>query len=566
MARLPLLVLALWTVTPASPLAAQTTFKVTPASLSFTYTLGQANPPALQTLSVAGGSTTSPLGFTSAIAGGGWLAVSPAGGIAPAAPKVSVNPSTLAVGVYSGTITVTTTESTPQSIVVNVTFTVKAPPPTLTATPSPMSFTWQRGASVPSPAALSLATDGSLISYSATAAGGNWLSISPKSGIAFPAFPGRITVSVNPVNLAPGVYKGTINLSAPLAANKSQTVTVNLTVTAGAPTITSIWPTQVTAGAATTQITITGTNFFSGSVVKSGSLNLSSTLLGPEVIIATVPASLLASAGAVPLVVGNAGAGGGDSSPATLTVLAAGPRINAIVNAASFTGVNVAPGEMLTIFGRGIGPAMLATFTPPSGGGAIATTLSDTRVLFDTTPAPVIYTSEGQVAVMTPYDVAGKSTVSITAEYSGATSPAVSLPVAAAAPGIFTSAGTGGGQAASFNFDETTTSYSLNTESAPAPKGSVVVFYATGEGVPSPTAPDGAIVTTPATTPNPALSLTIGGSSATILYSGGVVGLVSGILQINARVPTGITAGKAVPVVLTVNGQASPAGVTMAVK
>jgi uncharacterized protein (TIGR03437 family) len=515
---------------------------------------------------VAGGSTTTPLGFTSAVASGGWLAMSPTSGLAPAAVKVSVNPSTLAVGVYSGTITITTTEATPQSIVVNVTFTVKAPPPTLTAAPSPMSFTWQRGTTVPSAAMLSLATDGSLVSYSATSAGGNWLSISPKSGIAFPAFPAQIAVTVNPVNLAPGVYKGTINLSAPQAANKSQTVTVNLTVTAGAPAITSIWPTQVAAGAGATQITITGTNFFSGSVVKSGSSNLSSSLLGPEVIIATVPASLLAAAGTVPLVVGNAGAGGGDSAPATLTVLAAGPRINAIVSAASFTGTTVAPGEMLTIFGRGLGPATLATFAPPSGGGAIATTLSDTRILFDTTPAPVIYTSEGQVAVMTPYDVAGKTAVSITAEYAGATSLAVNVPIAVSAPGLFTSAGAGAGQAAAFNFDEATSAYSLNTESAPAPKGSVVVLYATGEGIPTPTAPDGEIVTTPSTTPNPAISLTIGGSNATILYSGGVVGLVTGIIQINARVPTDITAGKAVPVVLTINGFPSPAGVTMAVK
>jgi uncharacterized protein (TIGR03437 family) len=167
---------------------------------------------------------------------------------------------------------------------------------------------------------------------------------------------------------------------------------------------------------------------------------------------------------------------------------------------------------------------------------------------------------------MTPYDVAGKTAVSITAEYAGASSAVVNLPVLASAPGLFTSAGAGTGQAAAFNFDEATSAYSLNTESSPAPKGSVVVFYATGEGVPATTSADGAIVTTPATTPNPALSLSMGGSAAAILYSGGVVGLVTGIIQINARVPTEISAGKAVPVVLTVNGQPSPAGVTIAVK
>jgi uncharacterized protein (TIGR03437 family) len=55
-----------------------------------------------------------------------------------------------------------------------------------------------------------------------------------------------------------------------------------------------------------------------------------------------------------------------------------------IVNAASFRAGPVAPGEIITIFGTGFGPA-------------------DTRVLFDGTPARMIYTVENQLSVIVPY-------------------------------------------------------------------------------------------------------------------------------------------------------------------
>ena len=60
------------------------------------------------------------------------------------------------------------------------------------------------------------------------------------------------------------------------------------------------------------------------------------------------------------------------------------------LNAASFVGTSIAPGEMVVLFGRGLGPASLATFGPPGVGSPIASTLSGTTVNFDSTPAPVL--------------------------------------------------------------------------------------------------------------------------------------------------------------------------------
>jgi uncharacterized protein (TIGR03437 family) len=57
--------------------------------------------------------------------------------------------------------------------------------------------------------------------------------------------------------------------------------------------------------------------------------------------------------------------------------------------------------------------------------------------------------------------------------------------------------------------------------------------------------------------------VTIGGQMAQ-MYASSAPGLV-GVLQINARIPSGIQAGNAVPVIVQVGNDSSPAGVTIAV-
>jgi len=68
--------------------------------------------------------------------------------------------------------------------------------------------------------------------------------------------------------------------------------------------------------------------------------------------------------------------------------------------------------------------------------------------------------------------------------------------------------------------------------------------------------------------PQPVLpvSVKIGGLPAEIVYFGGAPGLVAGLMQVNVRVPKGIAAGPAVPIVLTVGAASSQTGVTLAVR
>ena len=139
--------------------------------------------------------------------------------------------------------------------------------------------------------------------------------------------------------------------------------------------------------------------------------------------------------------------------PVTLNVTAAVPRSLpdapplgvTITNGASQTAGAVAPGEVVSIYGLNIGPATPAGFSLDVNGN-VATNLNGARVLFEDTPAPVLYASQTQVNVVVPYEVAGTPSVNIAVEFNGARTVAAGVPVVPSAPGIFTSDGSGQGQ------------------------------------------------------------------------------------------------------------------------
>jgi uncharacterized protein (TIGR03437 family) len=158
-----------------------------------------------------------------------------------------------------------------------------------------------------------------------------------------------------------------------------------------------------------------------------------------------------------------------------------------VVNGASYAGGGVAPGEIVSIFGKGIGPETPANLVV-SAGGILSTTLSDTSVLFDGIPAPLIYVSMGQINAIVPQAVADKSTTAVEVEYRGVRSDPLTIPVAAARPGVFTIDSSGYGQGAILNQDG-----SLNSAANPAARGSIIVLYLTGEGLKDPASSDGAV-------------------------------------------------------------------------
>jgi uncharacterized protein (TIGR03437 family) len=247
--------------------------------------------------------------------------------------------------------------------------------------------------------------------------------------------------------------------------------------------------------------------------------------------------------------------------PVTLRVNPPAPVISAaaVVNAASSKADPVAPGELIVIYGTNLGPAQLAGFSLVNN-ARFSTDVAATRVWFDGVPAPIVYTSSGQVSAIVPYSVSARPTASMQLEYRGALSNIISLPVAAASPALFTANASGSGPGAILNQD-----YSLNTAANPADKGATILLYATGEGMTTPASEDGVITGSVLARPRLAVSVTIGGQQAIVDYAGAAPGLVAGVFQLNVRVPANIASG-AQPVIITVGSFSSPAGVTVNVR
>jgi uncharacterized protein (TIGR03437 family) len=539
----------------------------TPASLAFTWQSGSVLPSG-KSLTVKSGSSAASYAVAVNPGTALWLSASPESGALPAALTVRVNPSGLPVGNYAASVQVAATGFT--TIAIPVTLTVTAPLPTLTLSATTLDFV-----TPPNPPAdqtIVLNTTGGPISFTAAPQGAAWMNVNPKGGVVLPGIPTTLTVSVDSSTLTPQIapYSGklVITASGVPTANKTQNITVNLTANASTPTITSLWPSAALVNTGPLTITIRGTGFFKGTTAKvtGQATPLKTTFISATTMLADLPGTMIATAGTLPVVVTNP-APGGDSASSNFTVSST-PVVQAVVSAASYSAAAVSPGELVTLFGYGIGPATAAGMSVSSG--YVTTTLQGTTVDIDSKAAPIVYVSRDQITAQVPYDVTlGASKTVVVNNGSGTASGTVAT--AAVAPGLFTLDGSGIGQAAALTFSQSSGLYAVNGASAPARANDIVILYLTGEG-------DYATSITPRTgyivpsslTPLPQLSplptVTIGGATAVVQYAGPMVGGILGLLQINAVVPDTSTKGAAVPVTVDIGGNATQSGVTLVVK
>lgn len=235
------------------------------------------------------------------------------------------------------------------------------------------------------------------------------------------------------------------------------------------------------------------------------------------------------------------------------------PAIAAVESAGSYMPDTISPGEMITIFGANLGP-LNGVGLQLNSAGLVATTLSNTQVMFDGVAAPMIYAGPNQVSAVVPFGLVN-ATSQVQVQYQGTASDNFPVNVAAATPSLFTLDSSGVGQAAALNQDG-----SINQTTQPAAAGSVIVLYATGGGQLSPAVADGSVVTGP-NLPQVQLpvTVTIGGQAAQVLYSGSAPGQVAGVLQINAVVPGSLGSGT-VSISISVGDQASQHGTTVAIQ
>lgn len=160
--------------------------------------------------------------------------------------------------------------------------------------------------------------------------------------------------------------------------------------------------------------------------------------------------------------------------------------MSSIVNAASGTAGAIAPGEIITLYGTGIGPAPTSYMLDVAG--RLATTLNGNSVFINGVPAPLLYASAGQVNAIVPYEVGTSGTATIQVTSNGVTSGAWGAPVVPSAPALFTLTGSGAGGVEVLNQDN-----SVNGPSNPAGRGTVIQIFATGAGLTSPPSTTGSI-------------------------------------------------------------------------
>jgi uncharacterized protein (TIGR03437 family) len=563
----------------ANPALAATTpdISLTPATLSFVYTIGSPEP-ASQTLQVK--STGTALPFSIVVAStqydGQWLTLSALSGTTTASIKVYVNPWGMPAGSYQATIEVDSPTAATPAHILQLTLDVSDPPPTFSASPASLAFVYQTGASSP-PIAQSvvLTAVGAAQAVSVAAGTATWLQVSG-AFLLLDAMPTIAPVSVNPAGLAPGSYAATLTFTSPSASPKTATVSVTLTVSAGDPVIDAggIWPAGVPVNSSATTITITGQNYFVGkSVAYAGTTALVTTVISPTAMLATIPSTLLTTPDVDLLITVVTQTAADPSAAQPFSVYGPGPKIFAVADAASYSTTGISPGEIVTIFGVGLGPATLALFP----GTSLPTSLpvgaaTATSVTIDGATAPLIYASAGQVSCIVPYAVTSGTSVDVVVTYGADVSDPASVNVVDADPGIFTLNSSGTGQGAILNIAvaaDSTVSYSVNGASNAAAKGSMVAIYLTGFGQTNPPGDETQFIPVSGTpvVPVGAVSVTIGGQPATGVAAAAPAGSVPGFLQVNATLPAAnITAGSAVPVVVSIGSAQSQARVTMAVK
>lgn len=216
-------------------------------------------------------------------------------------------------------------------------------------------------------------------------------------------------------------------------------------------------------------------------------------------------------------------------------------KLEGVRNGGSLLPGPISPGEVITIFGSGIGPA--TEQFPSSSPSSLS--LESTTLLFDGVPAPLLYAASDQINAVVPLSVSNKTSVQVQVLRDSQVLAEMPISVASTAPSIFTQTADGLGPATILNEDTT-----INTVDNPAKRGEVISFFATGTGPFDPLP----------------VSVKIGGVDTEVLSATSAPSSVAGVLQVSCRVPIDLTSGPAVPVVLSIGSEKSQTGVTVSLQ
>jgi uncharacterized protein (TIGR03437 family) len=222
---------------------------------------------------------------------------------------------------------------------------------------------------------------------------------------------------------------------------------------------------------------------------------------------------------------------------------ASSARVECLVSAASYKAGTVTPGMIVTLFGSGMGPAEGVIMTLDAN-GKVPAAGAGVRVLFNGTPAPLLYVRQDQINAVVPFAVAGFDTARVQVENGQSALPPINVRVRSSDPGMFRLGSTEFGAVLNQN-------NSVNTPENAAERGSFITFWATGIGLFQSTFEDGGIVAEISSL-RATVRVFFGGIEGDVYYSGAAPGMVAGVTQVNVRVPPNTRISSRVPVSIRV--------------
>jgi uncharacterized protein (TIGR03437 family) len=241
-------------------------------------------------------------------------------------------------------------------------------------------------------------------------------------------------------------------------------------------------------------------------------------------------------------------------SLASLDLFAAPSPLVCTTDAADFAPLNsVAPGQLLSLFGEGIGPTPAIQAQPQGGFIPVSLGYAGLSVTFNDVAAPILYASSGQVNVQVPYEVADLASVTMKIQY-GTASTAV-FSVVPSQPIAFVQAA--GYATCGYEIRVSLLPVALNADGSvsgcgnQAPRGTLVTVFLNGLGLAGGHPVTGAISTT---SEAPLVSATASFSAERVAVTADA-GAINGVWQAQIAIPLA-SSGPSLQFTLTVNGVA----------
>ncbi len=553
----------------------------------------------VQTVAVL--SSTDPIPWTVSThtyQGGNWLIASPTSGSSvPGATPVSLgigaNPSGLAAQDYYGTVTLTPTDGKHPPVSIGIVLSIvpagKAAPPIVA--PTGLLFVGAPGTSPASQTfTVSNLTSTPLTFSTLASATPKWFNFTPASGTINGGQTASITVNPSSSGLAAGVYPGSIQLSFGDGSTQIVQLLLVLSPTAvsgkareesfrpqatGTCTPTKLLPLFTSLGggfnataAWAAPIVVQVTNDC-GALVSSGSVTVSFSNGDPPIPLLSVgngiwagtwipqhnSAGMTVRADAVqPPLAGSVAVSGQAASNPNVPVVTPG----GVVSSGDYAGAP-ALGLLVSIFGSGLADSGLSAPVP------LPPQLGTTQVMLGQEALPLLYVSDSVINALIPYDLPVNTGTQLVVQRANTVSVPVTTTIFEASPSVLSTSATGSGQGHVYVIGaggiET-----LADQNHPAKVGDNVVIYCIGLGAVTPGIIGGQIaLSDPLSTATAPVTVTFGTQTVVAGFAG-LTPDETGLYQINAAIPPGVTPGNQVPVTIAAGGASSTAPIFMVVK